>query len=105
MPEASPYQVVISPLARDDLTEIGDYIAKDSPANALAWVGTLEQGIESLEHMPGRFPLRDDLRPGYRVFSIGRYLIFYRIIGTNVEIARVIHGARDIENAFGARPA
>ena len=100
MPESSRYQVIIAPLARDDLIEIADYIAQDSPANAVTWIATLEQAIHSLASMPGRFAQRDDLRPGHRVLSIGNYLIFYRIIGSDVEVVRVLHGARDIPAAF-----
>ena len=35
------YRVVVAPVARDDLIEIGEYIAQDSPDNARQWVAQL----------------------------------------------------------------
>ena len=94
------YRVVIAPRARDDLIEINDYIARDSPANARRWVAELERAIDSRSTMPTRVAVRDDLRPGYRVLPVRSHLIFFRIIGQDVQIARVIHAARDIARAF-----
>jgi toxin ParE1/3/4 len=34
-------------------------------------------------------------------FPFGRYIIFYRVVSGAIEIVRVLHGARDIENIFG----
>lgn len=58
------YRVVVAPVARDDLIEIGEYIAQDSPDNARQWVAQLEQAIASLSSMPERVAKRDDLRTG-----------------------------------------
>lgn len=38
------------------------------------------------------------IAPGLRSFPVGKYLIFYRLIDGGLEIVRVLHGARDIEN-------
>jgi len=42
---------------------------------------------------------RDDLRPGagLRSFPVGRFIIFYRITGEDVDILHVVSAARDIE--------
>ena len=96
------YKVVVAPVARDDLLEIGEFIAQDSPDNARQWVAELEQAIASLSSMPERIAKRDDLRPGYRVLPAGSYLIFFRINNDEVQVARVIHAARarEIAEAF-----
>lgn len=98
------YRVVVAPVARDDLIEIGEYIAQDSPDNARQWVAqqTLKQAIASLSSMPERVAKRDDLRTGYHVLPVGSHLIFFRIIEHEVQIARVIHAARarEIAEAF-----
>lgn len=39
---------------------------------------------------------RDELRPGYRSFPFGAYLIFYKIIKPGVRISHVVHGRRDL---------
>ena len=96
------YRVVVAPIARDDLIEIGEYIAQDSPDNARQWVAQLEQAIASLSSMPERVAKRDDLRTGYHVLPVGSHLTFFRIIEHEVQIARVIHAARarEIAEAF-----
>ncbi|TCR60666.1 ParE-like toxin of type II ParDE toxin-antitoxin system [Bosea sp. BK604] len=43
--------------ARRDLQEIGDYIAKDSPVQALRFVDTLERRCAGLLVTPERYPL------------------------------------------------
>ena len=45
--------------------------------------------------------LRPELRAGLRSFPVGRYLIFYTVNSSDIEIARVIHSARDIEGLLG----
>jgi len=100
MPQGDRYPVTIAPLARTDLTAIGDYIAQDNPQNARDWVAKLETAIQSLSNMPMRFPARGNLRPGLRVVPLGNYLIFFRVKATTVEVVRVIHGARDIDKAL-----
>jgi toxin ParE1/3/4 len=43
---------------------------------------------------------RDELVRGLRCFSVGNYVIYYRLLVPNeqtVEIVRVLHGARDVE--------
>lgn len=48
--------------------------------------------------MPEMGSPRFDVRPGMRLFPIGRYLILYRAADAVAEIVRVIHGAREWED-------
>ena len=48
-----------SPLAQADLDAIGDYIAKDSPANALRFI----QGLREQCHKISRAPMAYVARP------------------------------------------
>jgi toxin ParE1/3/4 len=43
---------------------------------------------------------REELLPGIRSFPFERYVVFYRVVKKTVEIVRLLHGARDIENIF-----
>jgi len=44
---------------------------------------------------------RDEIRPGYRSFTEGDYVILYRLLGAEqLEIVRVIHGKRHMGNAL-----
>ncbi|MGE0280248.1 MAG: type II toxin-antitoxin system RelE/ParE family toxin [Rhizobiaceae bacterium] len=41
-----------------------------------------------------------EIANGVRFLTSGRYLILYRIDDRQVEIVRVLHGARDVSAAF-----
>ena len=86
-----------------DLVEIGDYIAQDSAETAARFVRRLEDHCTLLSNRPLMGRPRDEIRPGLRSVRYGRYAIFYRAIEGGVEIARVIHSARDLDTALGKR--
>ena len=91
------YDVRYLPAAEKDLLDILDYIARDNPDVARAFVDRVEQTIGRLALFPrsGRQPLDARLRRlGYRVVVVGDYLAFYVVLGRTVQIRRVIHGAR-----------
>lgn len=91
------YRLEYLPVAERDLLDILDYIARDRPAAARAFVDRLERAIDGLARFPrsGRAPEDDDLRRlGYRVLVVEGYLVFYVVTGRTVQIRRVIHGAR-----------
>lgn len=90
----------ISPRASSDLIEIWSYIADDSAANADAFIDKLYETIQLLASKPGLGRHREELAPGIQSFLFGRYIIFYRVVTRAIEIVRVLHGARDIENIF-----
>jgi len=90
------------PVAYDDLISIFDWIAKDSPSNAAAFLEELDSRIGSLRTHPflGHIPRDDKLKnSGYRILVIESYLVFYIIIrGKIVEIHRVVHGSRNLDD-------
>jgi len=90
----------ISPRASSDLIEIWSYIADDSVANADAFIDRLNETMQLLAGKPGSGRHREELAPGMQSFPFGRYIIFYRVVSSTIEIVRVLHGARDIENIF-----
>ena len=92
--------IIKRPVAENDLFEIWDYIADDSAARASAFVREIHQKFSTLASNPGLGRIRDDLAEGLRSFPIGRYVIFYRGIAEGIEIVRVLHGSRDMENIF-----
>jgi toxin ParE1/3/4 len=89
------------PVAVDDLVSIFDWIANGSPANAVAFVEKLDQRIGNLKAHPfiGHMPRDDKLRnSGYRILVIESYLVFCMIRGKTVEIHRVLHGSRNLDD-------
>jgi toxin ParE1/3/4 len=88
--------VTFSPKARQDLIEIGDYIATDSRTNARRFVGQLMDQCRRIGRAPMGYGGRDDLAPGLRMAGLGRYVIFFRVVGEAVRIERVLHSARNL---------
>ena len=93
-------QIRISPRASADLIEIWSYIADDSAANADAFIDKLYETLQLLGRQPGSGRHREELAPGIQSFPYGRYIIFYRAVGSAIEIVRVLHGAREAESLF-----
>ena len=90
--------------AEADLDQIWSYIVKES--------GNIEIDRRQIASITDRFFLpanhpevgraRDaDLGPGRRSYPVDRYVIVYRIDGSDVLILRVAHGSRDIAALFG----
>ena len=95
------YTLRYLPVAVDDLISIFDWIAADSPANAAAFVEKLDQRIGNLKTHPslGHVPRDEKLKnSGYRIFVIDSYLVFYVIRAKVVEIHRVVHGSRNLDD-------
>ena len=92
--------------ATRDLLEHFDYIATDSEAVALRFLSAAEESLRDLSQNPTmgmacefRGPRGKGLRR-WRVKGFENYLIFYRPFGDRIEIARVLHGARDLKQLF-----
>ena len=82
------------------MIEIWSYIAEDSIANADGFIDKLHEAIRRLGRQPGSGRPREELASGIRSFPFRRYVVFYRVVRKEVEVVRVLHGARDIENVF-----
>jgi toxin ParE1/3/4 len=86
----------ISPLAENDLREIGDYIAIGNPERAISFIEELLAHSQRIASIPSGYMVRDDLAPGLRSCPHKNYIIFYTMTDTVVRIERIIHGSRDI---------
>jgi len=98
---ANRYNLRYLPVAVDDLISIFDWIANDSPVNSASFIEKLDQRIGNLQTHPflGRIPRDEELKnSGYRVLVIESYLAFYVIRGKTVEIHRVLHGSRSLDD-------
>jgi toxin ParE1/3/4 len=88
----------ISDEAKRDLAGIGRYIAQDNPIRAVSFVDELTAKFRAVAERPMSFPVRADLPPELRAALHRPYLILFRVAEDSVDIARVLHGARDIPN-------
>lgn len=94
-------RLVILPAARVDLIEIGDFIAQDNLERALSFLAEIEVKMQEAAERPESFPMRNDVCAGLRSARHGRYLIFFVNADEEVQIVRVLHGARDLPRIFG----
>jgi toxin ParE1/3/4 len=92
--------VVKRPLAELDLWEIWDYIADDSLDRADDFLDRVEEKLRSLARTPGMGRRREELLPGLQSFPVGNYVVFYRAIEDGIDVIRILHGSRDIEEIF-----
>jgi toxin ParE1/3/4 len=86
-----------TPLARSDLKEIRDFIARDKSRVASQYMTMLKQKCELLANSPGIGIQRDEYCKLYK-YPVDSYLIFYRISQTGIDIIRVLQSNRDIES-------
>jgi toxin ParE1/3/4 len=90
-------QILRTDSAKRDVSAIFAYIAGDNPPAAERWL----DGLDTMLGVIARFPLIgeqvDYLAPGVRRHCYGKYLLFYRPIAKGIELHRVLHGARKIE--------
>jgi toxin ParE1/3/4 len=95
------------PAALADLEESGSFIGRDSLAAELRFYEAAESTFKQLAQMPGLGRERTDLTHerlrGLRSFPVrgfDNWLVFYRSTADGIEIIRVLHGARDLEDVL-----
>ena len=93
-------KIEYSPKSRDDLEEIGDYIAitLQNPIAALNTVNRIQDTIVKLAKTPQigtRLSAIYDIDSDYRFLVCGNYLAFFHEDEGMIYIDRIIYGRRD----------
>lgn len=89
--------------ASTDLDRIEDHVRLENPARAVTFARELASAAIAIGDVPELYPvLAMSTEENLRRKVCGRYLIVYRLRGSEVEIVRILHGARDIVRAFQA---
>lgn len=94
------YDIRYLPLALDDAKEIKKYLSQFYPSTPQNFFAELKRRIELLSETPEMCEVYPDY-PDYRKMVVGEnYLVFYKIRGKEkvVEIHRILHGARKIQD-------
>jgi toxin ParE1/3/4 len=94
---------ILSPAARGDLDAIWSYTAEkwgiDQAARYVFDIRDACQPLASDGLKKGRSA--DNIRAGYRKFSVGSHFIFYRISADrHVEVIRILHQRMDVQSHF-----
>jgi toxin ParE1/3/4 len=84
--------------ARRDALNVWQHIAANNEAAADRFIDLLTHHFRLLGDVPYAGRARDEIRPGYRSFPVGEYLIFYRVMEPGVRILRVLHGRMDFRH-------
>ena len=94
-------QVRVLRRAQPDLLEMQRYIARDNPTAAEERLEAMLDLIASLGEFSerGHTPQDAVLRAaGYRYLRYGEYLVFYKVLRSQVRVYRIVHGRRRYED-------
>ena len=101
------YDAVWSNIAENDLKNIVEYIADDSPPNALKIFKRIKQKASRLHTFPERGRIVPELRDQgilqYRELVISPWRILYRISEKSVLVFSVLDSRRNIEDILLTR--
>lgn len=94
--------LTISPLAKSDLENIADFIARDNPRRALSFIQEIRAQCLQIAQKPSMYRRRTELGDDIRSCTHGKYLIYFSDTPDEVTIIRVLHSARDLPSIFGS---
>ena len=96
------YEIVWARIAENDLKEIIDYIAIDSPSNALKVFNKIKNRASSLYTMPERCRIVPELKEQgimqYRELIVPPWRIMFRIAEMKVYVLSFLDSRRNIED-------
>lgn len=87
-----------TPLANEDILVIWEYIARDNVRAADKLLCRIDETFKSLAKTPGIGSLQEKYGIGIRAFPVGQYIVFYEEIDSGIEVIRVLHGARHLDD-------
>jgi toxin ParE1/3/4 len=90
----------LSKEAEQDLEDLWVYLGEQNDIAADRQVAKLLNRFPMLAKFPTMGVSRDQILLGLRSFPIKPYIIFYVLIPGGIEILRIIHQSRDIEDQF-----
>lgn len=100
-------KINVTPRARRDQNEIVDYLASESVDAALLFTAKLRETYEVVAAQPRIGHFRTDVKgEANRVLrciavnGFPNHLVFYQARAECIDIARIVHGARDIQSAI-----
>jgi toxin ParE1/3/4 len=96
------YNIEWAEVAENDLKEIIEYIAEDSPANALKILKKIKQKASSLYTLPERGRIVPELRDQgisiYRELIISPWRMIYRISEMKIYVLSVLDSRQNVED-------
>lgn len=96
----NPPKLEFSTHSLADLEEIWVHYSEKSPTAANKVLKEITGKFSKLLAFPKIGKERNDFLIGLRSFPAGKFLIFYQEIDSGIEIVRVVHSSRDIQEVF-----
>ena len=94
----------LSAKSLEDLKSIGRFTLKSwGREQRNIYLSKIDESFHILAEQPQLANARDDIRKGYRVYHVGRHLIFYRQKPAEIEIIRILHDRMDVETHLRKR--
>lgn len=92
-------RLVLAPLAESDLDAIAEFIARETPRGAMETLTRIRAGISILMDQPRLGSLvQKPPRTRLRKWTVAPYIVFYRVTEHDLEVIRVLHAARDLDD-------
>ena len=87
--------------ARDDISELIDYLFPKNPTATLTYIAELESACSGLDEFPLQGRKYDDR---YRAIVVRNHLVFYRYEPAHdkVTIVTILDGRRDVPRLLGS---
>ncbi|RLA84480.1 MAG: hypothetical protein DRG78_01355 [Epsilonproteobacteria bacterium] len=94
------HNIKYTALAKEDLFNIFEIISQDKPTVAVEYINKLEIYIELLESNPkmGVECENKNIKEDCRILIYENYLIFYRIIESDIHILRLINSKMNYQD-------
>jgi toxin ParE1/3/4 len=98
-------RILRTPQSRIDAADIWTYIAQDNEHAADRLIDRIDEVLSRLADNPRTGSLQEQFRPGLRAFPVGNYVIFYQEITDGIEVFRILHGARNLDDLLSRDPS
>ena len=103
------YRYRLSPAAVEDMEAIIDYLRERNPVAAVRFVEAAQATFEHVAFVPNACPTVRTAKPALANMrwrpltgAFNRYVVFYRVADDDrVDVARVLHSARDLDRILG----
>jgi toxin ParE1/3/4 len=84
--------------AKNDLKNIARYTESEwGREQRNFYLKQIDESFQLLSETPDIGLNCDYIREGYRKYRTGRHFVFYRLVGDEIEIARVLHERMNVE--------
>jgi len=91
-------EFTLRPKAIADLGAIWDYTVETwGEEQAERYLHLINQSLRKIAYHPGLGRPSDEIRKGYRMYGVGRHLIFYRANDAEIDVVRILHERMDVD--------